>query len=180
MIAQSTGIDPNELKSRIRSVPDFPKPGILFYDITTLLQDPAGLRMAIDSLAVPFQNQGIEVVVGVESRGFILGAAVADRIGAGFSPVRKPGKLPSKTMRASYQLEYGSDTLEIHHDAVRTGQRVLIVDDLLATGGTARATCDLVSQLGGQVHAVACLIELVSLKGRDKLAGQQLHSVLQY
>lgn len=180
MSVQATGIDPNELKSRIRSVPDFPKPGILFYDITTLLQDPVGFRLAIDSLAVPFQDQGIEVVVGVESRGFILGAAVADRIGAGFSPVRKPGKLPSKTMRASYDLEYGSDALEIHHDAVRRGQRVLIVDDLLATGGTAKATCDLVSQLGGEVHAVACLIELLFLNGRAKLAGQRLHSVLQY
>lgn len=180
MSVQATGIDPNELKSRIRSVPDFPKPGILFYDITTLLQDPVGFRLAIDSLAVPFKDQGIEVVVGVESRGFILGAAVADRIGAGFSPVRKPGKLPSKTMRASYDLEYGSDALEIHHDAVRRGQRVLIVDDLLATGGTAKATCDLVAQLGGQVHAVACLIELLFLNGRDKLAGQRLHSVLQY
>lgn len=180
MSVQATGIDPNELKSRIRSVPDFPKPGILFYDITTLLQDPVGFRLAIDSLAVPFKGQGIEVVVGVESRGFILGAAVADRIGAGFSPVRKPGKLPSKTMRASYDLEYGSDALEIHHDAVRQGQRVLIVDDLLATGGTAKATCDLVAQLGGQVHAVACLIELLFLNGRDKLAGQRIHSVLQY
>jgi len=175
-----TGIDPNELKSRIRSVPDFPKPGILFYDITTLLQDPTGFRMAIDSLALPFQNQGIEVVVGIESRGFILGSAVADRIGAGFSPVRKPGKLPSKTMRASYDLEYGSDALEIHHDAVAHGQKVLIVDDLLATGGTARATCDLVRQLGGNVQAVACLIELVFLNGREKLTRERLHTVLQY
>jgi adenine phosphoribosyltransferase len=180
VIVQATGIDPDELKSRIRNVPDFPKPGILFYDITTLLQEPGGFRMAIDSLAVPFQNQAIEVVVGIESRGFILGSAVADRIGAGFSPVRKPGKLPSKTMRASYALEYGTDTLEIHHDAVRKGQRVLIVDDLLATGGTAKATCDLVSQLGGQVHAVACLIELAFLNGREKLVGHHLHTVLQY
>lgn len=173
-------IDPAELKSRIRSVPDFPKPGILFYDITTLLQDPAGFRMAIDSLALPFQHQGIEVVVGIESRGFILGSAVADRIGAGFSPVRKPGKLPSRTMRATYDLEYGSDALEIHHDAVARGQRVLIIDDLLATGGTARATCDLVRQLGGAVAAVGCLIELTFLNGRNKLAGEQLHTVLQY
>ncbi len=168
------------LKGKIRNVPDFPKPGILFYDITTLLQDPTGFRLAIDSLAIPFQNQGIEVVVGIESRGFILGSAVADRIGAGFSPVRKPGKLPSKTMRASYDLEYGSDALEIHHDAVARGQKVLIVDDLLATGGTARATCDLVRQLGGDVHAVACLIELSFLNGREKLARERLHTVLQY
>lgn len=180
MTRQPMTIDPADLKSRIRSVPDFPKPGILFYDITTLLQDPVGFRMAIDSLALPFTGEGIEVVVGIESRGFILGAAVADRIGAGFSPVRKPGKLPSRTMRASYELEYGSDALEIHHDAVGRGQRVLIVDDLLATGGTAKATCDLVRQLGGDVAAVACLIELTFLNGRDRLGAEQLHTVLQY
>lgn len=170
----------DNLKSKIRHVPDFPKPGILFYDITTLLQDPAGLRDAIDSLTTPFIGQGIEMVVGIESRGFIFGAAVADRLGAGFAPVRKPGKLPSTTTRVSYDLEYGSDALEIHDDAVKTGQRVLIVDDLLATGGTARAAADLVGRLGGQVHALAFLIELVGLNGRDKLAGQTLHSVLQY
>lgn len=169
-----------DLKAKIRHVPDFPKPGILFYDITTLLQDPDGLREAIDSLAAPFKDEGIDVVVGVESRGFIFGSAVADRLGAGFSPVRKPGKLPSKTTSASYNLEYGSDSLEIHEDAVRRGQKVLIVDDLLATGGTAKATTDLVTRLGGQVHAVACLIELVDLKGRDKLGGHRLHTVLQY
>ena len=170
----------DNLKSKIRHVPDFPKPGILFYDITTLLQDPAGLRDAIDSLTTPFIGQGIEMVVGIESRGFIFGAAVADRLGAGFAPVRKPGKLPSTTTRVSYDLEYGSDALEIHDDAVKTGQRVLIVDDLLATGGTARAAADLVGRLGGQVHALAFLIELVGLNGRDKLAGQTLHSVLKY
>ena len=168
------------LKSKIRHVPDFPKPGILFYDITTLLQDPAGFRQAIDALSAPFSDQGIELVVGIESRGFIFGAAVADRLGAGFSPVRKPGKLPSTTVRATYDLEYGSDTLEIHDDAVGRGQRVLIVDDLLATGGTAKATCDLVSQLGGEVVALAFLIELVGLNGRERLAGQTLHTVLKY
>ena len=168
------------LKSRIRHVPDFPKAGILFYDITTLLQDPSGLKLAIDSLVAPFSGERIDVVVGVESRGFIFGAAVADRLGAGFSPVRKPGKLPSTTVRTSYQLEYGSDTLEIHDDAVKAGQRVLIVDDLLATGGTAKATADLVQRLGGDVRALAFLIELVGLKGRDRLAGHTLHSVLQY
>jgi adenine phosphoribosyltransferase len=168
------------LKSMIRHVPDFPKPGILFYDITTLLQDGTGLHQAIDSLSKPFSNAGIEVVVGIESRGFILGSAVADRLGAGFAPVRKIGKLPSKTLRASYDLEYGTDALEIHDDAVRPGQKVLIVDDLLATGGTARAAADLVQQLGGDVQALAFLIELVALKGRDKLAGQNLHSVLKY
>src|SRR5437868_14529537 len=129
----------DELKARIRNVPDFPKAGILFYDITTLLQDPAGFRAAIDGLSTPFESQGIDIVVGIESRGFIFGAAVADRIGAGFTPVRKPGTLPSRCVRASYDLEYGSDALEIHEDAVRQGQRVLIVDDLLATGGTASA-----------------------------------------
>ena len=168
------------LKSRIRHVPDFPKPGILFYDVTTLLRDAAGFRAAIDSLATPFANQGIEVVVGIESRGFIFGAAVADRIGAGFSPVRKPGKLPSTTMRQSYDLEYGSDALEIHDDAVSKGQRVLIVDDLLATGGTARATCDLVKRLGGEVHALAFLIELTVLGGRAKLQDERVHATLQY
>ena len=168
------------LKSKIRHVPDFPKPGILFYDITTLLQDPAGFRQAVDALSSPFSDQGIELVVGIESRGFIFGSAVADRLGAGFSPVRKPGKLPSTTVRASYELEYGSDTLEIHDDAVGRGQRVLIVDDLLATGGTAKATCELVSKLGGDVVALAFLIELVGLNGREKLAGQTLHTVLRY
>src|SRR5437773_865885 len=158
-----------ELKTRIRHVPDFPKAGILFYDITTLLQDAAGFRLAIDSLALPFKDQGIDVVVGIDSRGFVFWAAVADRIGSGFSPVRKPGKLPSKTVSCSYALEYGTDSLEMHDDAVRSGQRVLIVDDLLATGGTARATTDLVKRLGGRVHALAFLIELVALNGRQKL-----------
>ena len=169
-----------DLKTKIRPIPDFPKPGILFYDITTLLQDPGGFREAIDSLAQPFTNQGIELVVGIESRGFIVGAAVADRLGAGFSPVRKPGKLPSTCVRRTYDLEYGADCLEMHDDAVRKGQRVLIVDDLLATGGTARATTDLVKQLGGHVHALAFLIELVALDGRAKLAGETIHSVLKY
>jgi adenine phosphoribosyltransferase len=170
----------DQLKAKIRSVPDFPKAGILFYDITTLLQDPDGFRTAIESLALPFSNDGIELVVGVESRGFIFGAAVADRIGAGFSPVRKPGKLPSRTVRAKYDLEYGSDSLEMHEDAVRKGQRVLIVDDLLATGGTARATTDLVRGLGGDVRGLAFLIELVALNGRRRLEGENVHTVLKY
>ncbi len=168
------------LKSKIRHVPDFPKPGILFYDVTTLLKDPVGFRDAVDAMSAPFAGQGIDIVVGIESRGFIFGSAVADRIGAGFSPVRKPGKLPSTTRRATYDLEYGSDALEIHDDAVRSGQRVLIVDDLLATGGTAKAARELVTSLGGQVHALSFLIELVGLNGRDRLAGQTLHSVLKY
>jgi adenine phosphoribosyltransferase len=168
------------LKARIRHVPDFPKAGILFYDVTTLLRDPEGFRMAIDSLALPYKDRGIALVVGIESRGFILGAAVADRIGAGFVPVRKLGKLPSKTVRATYDLEYGTDSLEMHRDAIEPGQRVLIVDDLLATGGTARATVGLVKELGGQVEGVAFLIELVGLNGRNKLTGEKLHVVLQY
>ncbi len=169
-----------DLKASIRHVPDFPKPGILFYDITTLLQDPAGFHAAVDSLASPFAGQGVDLVVGIESRGFIFGAAVADRIGAGFAPVRKPGKLPSRTVRASYELEYGSDALEMHDDAVKSGQQVLIVDDLLATGGTAKATVGLVKGLGGHVHALAFLIELVGLDGRKQLGGERLHTVLKY
>ncbi len=168
------------LKSKIRHVPDFPKAGILFYDITTLLRDPAGFRLAIDSVATPFQDKAVSLVVGVESRGFILGAAVADRIGAGFVPVRKVGKLPSERIRASYDLEYGTDSLEMHRDAVDQGQRVLIVDDLLATGGTAKATVDLVKQVGGIVEGVAFLIELVALNGRSKLQGETIHAVLKY
>lgn len=168
------------LKTRIRHVPDFPKAGILFYDVTTLLRQPEGFRLAVDSLATPYSGRDIGVVVGIESRGFILGAAVADRIGAGFVPVRKLGKLPASTIRATYDLEYGSDSLEMHRDAIEPGQRVLIVDDLLATGGTARATLDLVSQLGGAVEGMAFLIELVALSGRAKLAGENIHAVLQY
>jgi len=169
-----------DLKAKIRHVPDFPKAGILFYDITTLLQDAEGFHAATDSLSMPFKDRGIDVVVGIESRGFILGAAVADRIGAGFSPIRKPGKLPSTCVRATYSLEYGTDTLEMHEDAVRPGQRVLIVDDLLATGGTARAALDLVRGVGGTVHGLAFLIELVALNGRGKLGGEQVLTVLQY
>ena len=168
------------LKSKIRHVADFPKAGILFYDVTTLLRDPEGFRLAIDSLSTPYQGHQIDIVVGIESRGFILGAAVADRIGAGFVPVRKLGKLPATTVRATYNLEYGSDSLEVHKDAVEPGQRVLIVDDLLATGGTARATVGLVKQLGGRVEGVAFLIELTDLNGRKQLQGENIMAVLQY
>jgi adenine phosphoribosyltransferase len=170
----------DQLKAQIRHVPDFPKPGILFYDITTLIRDASGFRAAVDAVAAPFTGQGIDVVVGIESRGFIFGAAVADRIGAGFAPVRKPGKLPAKTVRASYSLEYGTDALEIHDDAFRRGERVLIVDDLLATGGTARATADLVKQLGGDLRGLSFLIELAALGGRGRLAGEDVHAVLTY
>ena len=168
------------LKSKIRHVPDFPKAGILFYDVTTLLRDPEGFRLAIDSLSTPYRGRQIDIVVGIESRGFILGAAVADRIGAGFVPVRKLGKLPATTVRATYELEYGSDSLEVHKDAVEPGQRVLIVDDLLATGGTARATVGLVKQLGGRLEGVAFLIELTDLNGRKQLQGENILAVLQY
>jgi adenine phosphoribosyltransferase len=170
----------DDLKSKIRHVPDFPKAGILFYDITTLLQEPLGLRAAIDGLALPFMDQGIEIVVGIESRGFIFGAAVADRIGAGFSPVRKPGKLPSTCVRATYDLEYGSDTLEMHEDAIKKGQRVLIVDDLLATGGTVHGTIELIERLKGEVVGLAFLVELEFLKGRDRLEGRRVTSVIKY
>jgi adenine phosphoribosyltransferase len=168
------------LKAKIRHVPDFPKAGILFYDITTLLRDPAGFRTSVDSLAGPFDGQGVDVVIGIESRGFILGGAVADRLGAGFAPVRKFGKLPSQTVSATYALEYGTDRLELHRDAVEPRQRVLIVDDLLATGGTARATRDLVAALGGTVLGLAFLIELTDLKGRSKLEGENVFALLKY
>src|SRR5262245_32373161 len=168
------------LKAKIRHVPDFPKAGILFYDVTTLLRDPQGFKIAVDSMSDPYRDRDISLVVGIESRGFILGAAVADRIGAGFVPVRKVGKLPSQTVRVSYDLEYGSDSLEMHRDAVEPGQKVLIVDDLLATGGTARAAVDLVKQLGGKVEGVDFLIELVELNGRSRLQGESIFAVLQY
>jgi adenine phosphoribosyltransferase len=168
------------LKAKIRHVPDFPKAGILFYDVTTLLRDPLGFKVTIDAMAAPFASRDIDLVVGVESRGFILGSAVADRLQAGFVPVRKLGKLPAATIRASYDLEYGSDTLEMHRDAVQSGQRVLVVDDLLATGGTASATVKLVKEAGGTVEGVAFLIELVELGGRAKLAGERVSVVLQY
>jgi adenine phosphoribosyltransferase len=168
------------LKQRIRHVPDFPKPGILFYDVTTLLDDRAGFRMALDAMASPHASSQVDLVVGIESRGFIFGAALADRLGAGFAPVRKPGKLPSRTRRATYALEYGTDALEIHEDAVEPAQRVLIVDDLLATGGTASAAVGLVRGLGGEVVGLQFLIELVALNGRERLRGEQVQTVLRY
>ena len=169
-----------DLKQHIRHVPDFPKAGILFYDITTLLRDPQGFKLTIDMLSTPYLNQGIESVIGIESRGFILGAAVAERIGAGFVPIRKPGKLPAKALKETYDLEYGKDALEIHEDAVQRGQRVLIVDDVLATGGTASAAARMVRTLGGDLHGLAFLIELLGLNGKAKLGGEQVFSVLQY
>lgn len=168
------------LKEKIRHVPDFPKAGVLFYDITTLLRDKEGFQLVIDVLARPFEDRDIDLVVGIESRGFILGGAVADRLGAGFAPVRKRGKLPSQTVQETYDLEYGTDCLELHADAVDPGQRVLIVDDVLATGGTASATAALVRKLGGDVQALAFLIELEFLKGRSRLPDEQIMSVLKY
>ena len=168
------------LKSKIRSVPDFPKAGILFYDITTLLREKDGFQMAIEALIQPFETTDIDMVVGVESRGFILGGAVADRLGAGFAPVRKKGKLPSKTVQETYDLEYGTDCLELHADAVAPGERVLIIDDVLATGGTAAATSALVRKLGGSVQALAFLVELEFLNGRAKIPGETVFSVLKY
>ena len=168
------------LKSRIRLIPDFPNVGILFYDITTLLRDPVGFKTALDGMSTPYQGQGISLVIGIESRGFILGAAVADRLGVGFCPVRKPGKLPAKTIKEAFNLEYGSDAIEIHADAIEPGQRVLIVDDVLATGGTASAATRLVKRLGGELHGLAFLIELVGLNGRQHLEGEQIFSLLKY
>jgi len=169
-----------DLKQMIRSVPDFPKPGINFFDITTLLKEPAGLKATIDALSAPYADSRIDAVVGIESRGFILGSAVAQQLGAGFVPVRKPGKLPAKAIKEVYELEYGKDAIEIHADAIEKGQRVLIVDDVLATGGTAAATTRLVKQLGGKLHGLAFLIELTFLNGKSKLTGESVFSVLQY
>ena len=170
----------DHLKSKIREVPDFPKPGILFYDITTLLCDGQGFRDTVDALAAPYMGEDIDQVIGIESRGFILGAAVAATLGCGFVPIRKPGKLPSKTHKETYNLEYGTDALEIHQDACATDKRILIVDDVLATGGTARAAIDRARRAGGKVIGAAFLIELDFLNGRSKLPGEAVYSVLRY
>jgi adenine phosphoribosyltransferase len=168
------------LKTRIRDVPDFPKPGIVFKDITTLLKDPVALRQAMDLLVVLCGDLAVDKVLAVESRGFIVGGALAIRLGAGFVPVRKPGKLPWRTRRATYDLEYGSDCVEIHEDAVAAGESVLVVDDVIATGGTARAVGELVRELGGRVAAYAFLVELTFLNGREKLAGHEVRSLIRY
>lgn len=168
------------LKKLIRDVPDFPKPGILFRDITPLLSDPSGLALSIELMANPFRGKGIDLVVGAESRGFIFGTAVACCLSAGFALVRKPGKLPHNKVSMSYDLEYGKDTLEMHADSIIKGQRVVICDDVLATGGTMKACCDLVRKLGGNLVGVAVLIELEALNGRSRLDGASVHSVLRY
>ena len=169
-----------ELKQKIRKISDFPKDGILFYDVTTLLKDAKGLRQLIDRMAKPYASCNIDKVVGIESRGFILAPALAVHFGAGFIPVRKPGKLPAKTLAVTYELEYGQDTLEIHEDAIEPGERVLIVDDLIATGGTAGATVELVQKLEGVLIGAAFLIELEFLHGRVKLPGVEIFSLLKY
>ena len=170
----------DNLKKLIREVPDFPKPGILFYDITTMLKDPRGLRGTIDALRAQYVGAEVDVVIGIESRGFIFAPALAYALGAGFVPVRKPKKLPAATASISYDLEYGSDTLEVHRDAIGKGTRVLIVDDLLATGGTARAVTQLVEGLGGIVAGLGFVVELSFLNGRGKLGGYEVFSLLQY
>lgn len=170
----------DRLKAKIRDIPDFPKPGILFKDITPVLQDPLSLRLAVDHLHRPFVGQGITAVAGMEARGFIFGSLVAWQLGVSFIPLRKPGKLPYAVKSIQYDLEYGSATLEVHTDAVQDGDRVLIVDDLLATGGTALASCELLEDLGAEVVACAFMVELDALGGRDRLGQRDIHSLLHF
>lgn len=170
----------DHLKKLIREVPDFPKKGILFYDITTLLKDKLGFATLIDALSEYYLQKDVDLVLGIEARGFIFGPALAYRLNAGFVPVRKPKKLPAETAKWTYELEYGSDTLEIHKDAIKPKQRVIIVDDLLATGGTANATVQLVKSLGGEIAGLGFVIELDFLKGRDKLDGYDVYALLHY
>ena len=169
-----------ELRAKIREIPDFPKPGILFYDITTLLKDGKAFREAIDLMLEPYKGEKIDVVVGMESRGFIFSAPMAYQLEAGLVPVRKLGKLPAETITVEYALEYGSNTLEIHRDAITAGQKVLVVDDLLATGGTVKGTIELVERLKGEVVGLGFLVELEFLKGRDRLDGRRVTSVIKY
>jgi len=170
----------NHLRELIREVPDFPKPGINFYDITTLLKHPEGLKGTVDALAAEYEGMQVDAVIGVEARGFIFAPALAYHLGAGFIPVRKPRKLPAECASISYDLEYGQDTLEIHRDAIGDGHRVLIADDLLATGGTAKAVVDLVEQLGGEVVGLVFVVELEFLAGRKKLEGYEVKSLIKY
>ena len=169
-----------DLKAAIREIPDWPKKGILFYDLTTLMKDAARFREAVDALIAPYRDIPVDLVVGIEARGFIFAPIVAYALRAGFVPVRKPGKLPAATHRVTYDLEYGTDSLEIHQDAIRPGQNVLIVDDLIATGGTARAVAGIVEKMGGKVAGLAFLVELTFLNGRARLAGYPVTTVLQY
>lgn len=169
-----------QLADYIREVPDFPKPGILFRDITPLLADSEAFAASVKALTGPFVDSGIDFVAAVEARGFIFGSSVAEALDAGFIPIRKPGKLPYKTESVSYDLEYGTDTIEVHADAVKPGSRVLIVDDLLATGGTMAAACELIKKLGAEIAGVAFLVELTALSGREKLEGYSIHTVISY
>jgi adenine phosphoribosyltransferase len=168
------------LRAKIREVPDFPKPGILFYDITTLLKDPDAFREVIDQMADQVKDSAVDLVVGMESRGFIFSAPLAYQLHAGFVPVRKLGKLPAETIEVEYDLEYGTATLEIHKDAIKPGQRVLIVDDLLATGGTVQGTIELVQRLGGEIAGLSFMVELTGLHGREQLGDFQIHALLTY
>jgi adenine phosphoribosyltransferase len=173
-------VSAESLRAQIREVPDFPKPGILFYDITTLIREPDGFREAIELMTEPFRDEQIDIVVGMESRGFIFSAPMALHLKAGFVPVRKLGKLPAETISVEYELEYGTNTLEVHRDAIRPGEKVLIVDDLLATGGTVLGTIDLVKQLKGEVVGLSFLVELGFLGGRGRLDGYKINSVIRY
>jgi len=175
-----SGLNSEQLKKLIREVPDFPKPGILFYDVTTLLKDKTGFAQLIDLFSEHYIGKQIDLILGMEARGFIFGPALAYRLNAGFVPVRKPGKLPAATVKVEYELEYGSNALEVHKDAVQKGQRVLIVDDLLATGGTAEATARLATSLGGEIAGLAFVVELDFLNGRDKLKPYNVFSLLHY
>lgn len=168
------------LEKLIRDVPDFPKPGVVFKDITPLLRDPKAFAYAVDRMVEPVRGKKVDVVIGIESRGFIFGGPIAQRLGAGFAPARKLKKLPWQTVRATYELEYGTDAIEMHRDAIQRGQKVLAVDDLLATGGTMKACCELVERLGGDLVACTFLIELAFLKGREKLGERPAHAVLRY
>jgi len=178
VIDHETGI--SKLGDLIRDIPDFPKPGIIFKDITPLLANPGGLSLAVEYLTQPFRQSHVDLVVGAESRGFIFGTAVAQSLSAGFVPIRKPGKLPFDTYSESYELEYGTDQVEVHCDAIKPGDRVLLIDDVLATGGTMAACCRLAEKLGGEIIGAAVLIELTFLDGRSKLNGRPLHSVLTF
>lgn len=169
-----------ELKEYIRSIPDFPKKGIIFRDITTLLKEPLAFKMACELLTKPFENRGVTKVIGIESRGFIFSSVVALNLSAGLVPVRKPGKLPWKTIRKTYSLEYGEDSLEIHIDSINKGDKVILIDDLIATGGTAKAALELAEELGGEVIGAGFLIELSFLKGREKLKDYEVHTIIKY
>ena len=169
-----------DLKKYIRSVPDFPKPGINFYDITTLLMDPNGFRQALDEMETYVKSRGAQKIISIESRGFVFGAALADRLGMGLITARKPGKLPYKTVSESYDLEYGTDSLEMHADTVSEGEKVVIVDDLIATGGTLQAACKMVEKLGGEVAGISVVIDLSFLPWREKLDGYDVHCLISY